>query len=246
MRLISRWFYVTMAVVTLVAVAVGFGRTYAAPMASGTFRGPTILHVHGALALCWVLLFLAQPLLVRFRKQALHRRLGRLGLPLAVGVGATMVPAGIYQASRDAAAGAGPTGISSLLGTVTSALLFVALVSCGMLARRDRESHARWLLLATLVVAWPAWFRWRHWFPSVPRPDIWFAVVMPYLWVGVAMLRDRVVRGAVHPVLIYAGSAVVLEQSLEVLAFDTPPWRAAAQLLYGWLHGLALVIFPGC
>lgn len=236
MLLLGRWFYVAMAVVTIVAVAVGFGRTYAAPMASGTFRGPTIVHIHGALALCWVLLFLLQPLLIRFRKQAVHRRLGRIGLPLAVGVAATMVPAGVYQAGRDAAAGAGPTGISSLLGAVTSAILFVALVTCGILARRDREAHARWLLLSTLVVAWPAWFRWRHWFPAVPRPDIWFAVVMPYLWVVVAMARDRVVRGAVHPVLAYAGSAVILEQSLEVVAFDTPAWRTVAQFLYGWLH----------
>jgi hypothetical protein len=39
MLLIGRWFYVAMAAVTLVAVAVGFGRTYAAPMASGAFRG---------------------------------------------------------------------------------------------------------------------------------------------------------------------------------------------------------------
>jgi hypothetical protein len=236
MLVIGRWFYVAIAAVTIVAVAVGFGRTYAAPMASGTFQGPTILHVHGTLALCWVLLFLSQPLLIRIRRQAVHRRLGRLGLPLAFGVAVTMVPAGVYQASRDAAAGGGPTSISSLLGVVTSAILFLTLVTCGILARRDREAHARWLLLATLVVAWPAWFRWRHWFPSVPRPDIWFAVVIPYLWVVVAMLRDRMVRGAVHPVLAVAGTAVVLEQSLEVLAFDSPPWRAAAQFLYAWLH----------
>jgi hypothetical protein len=236
MLLIGRWFYVAMAAMTLVAVGVGFGRTYAAPMVRGAFRGPAILHVHGALALGWVLLFLVQPLLVRFRNQRIHRSLGRLGLPLAIGVAATMVPAGVYQATRDAAAGAGPTGISSLLGTVTSAVLFVALVSCGILARRNREAHARWLLLATLVVAWPAWFRWRHWFPSVPRPDIWFALVMPYLWILVAVVRDRIVRAAVHPVLAYAGSAVILEQSLEAIFFDTPAWRAASHLLYGWLH----------
>lgn len=236
MPLIGRWFYVTMAVLTLVAVAVGFGRTYAVPMATGAFDGPTILHVHGAFALGWVLLFLAQPLLIRLRHPAVHRRLGLLGLPLALGVATTMVPAGVHQATRDAAAGAGETGLSSLVGVVTSAIMFVTLVSCGIVARRDREAHARWLLLATLLVAWPAWFRWRHWFPSVSRPDIWFAVVVPYVWIVVAMLRDRAVRAAVHPVLKFAGSAVIVEQAFEVLAFDTPPWRAVAELLYGWLH----------
>lgn len=236
MLLIGRWFYVAMAVITLMAVLVGFGPTYAAPMVSGTFAGPVILHIHGAFAMGWVLLFLAQPLLVRFRKQSLHRRLGRLGLPLAIGFATTMVPAGVYQATRDAAAGLGTTAISVMLGVFTAGILFVVLVSCGILARRDREAHARWLLLATLLVAWPAWFRWRHWFPSVPRPDIWFGVVIPNFWIGMAMLRDRVVRGAVHPVLAYAGTALILEAALEVLLFDTPPWRAVAQHLYGWLH----------
>lgn len=69
----------------------------------------------------------------------------------------------------------------------------------------------------------------------MPRPEIWFALVAPYLWVVVAMLRDRVVRSSVHPVLTFAGSAVIVEQTLEALAFDTPPWRAFAQALYGWL-----------
>lgn len=230
------WFYVGIGLVTILAVAVGFGRTYAAPLAAGAFVGPAVLHVHGAFAGSWVLLFMLQPLLVRFRRVALHRRLGRLGLPLAVGVATTMVPAGVYQVSRDVAAGAGETAISAIVGVVTSGLLFVSLVCGGILARRDREAHARWLLLATLVVAWPAWFRWRHWFPSVPRPDIWFALVLPYVWIAVAILRDRVIRGAVHPVLAVAGTLVVVEQTSEALAFDSAAWRAVAHALYGWMQ----------
>lgn len=221
--------------VALLAVAIGFGRTYAAPMARGTFDAPGWVHVHGALALAWVVLFAAQPLLVWRRQLGWHRRVGRLGLPLAVGVALTMVPAGVFQATRDAAAGAGAAGISSLLGVFTSGALFVALVAAGIATRRDREAHARWLLLATLVVVWPAWFRFRHWFPGVPRPDVWFAIVLAYLWIAVAIVRDRVVRGAVHPVLLWGGAAVVLEQSLEVVAFDAPWWRAAAHALHAWV-----------
>ncbi len=91
------------------------------------------------------------------------------------------------------------------------------------------------MLLATLVVIWPAWFRVRHYFPAVPRPDVWFAVVLSYTWIGVAMLPDRLARGAVHAVLAFGGTAVIVEQSLEVAAFDSRWWRAAAQALYGWL-----------
>ena len=235
-RLTRDWFYVAMAAITLLAIAVGFGRTYAAPMVAGTFHGPMALHVHGAFALGWVLLFLAQPLLVRGRRIAAHRRVGRIGFPLAVGVAVTMVPAGVHQVTRDLADGVGEEAVSAMVCVVTSAVMFVVLVACGIVARRDREAHARWLLLATLLVAWPAWFRWRHWFPSVPRPDIWFGVVIPDSWILIAMLRDRITRGGVHPVLGIAGSAIVLENWFEVLAFDTQPWRDVAHAIYGWLH----------
>jgi hypothetical protein len=230
------WFYSVMGGVALVAVIVGFGRTYAVPLASGTFDAPAVVHVHGAFAMAWVLLFVTQPLLLRWRRVRWHRRIGVIGLPLAVGVLITMIPTGFYQATRDAQAGAGPTGISSVLGVITSGLLFVGLVTAGILARKDREAHARWLLLATLVVLWPAWFRFRHYFPDVPRPDIWFAIVLAYVWIPLAALRDRILRGSVHPVLAWGGSFVIFEQSLELVAFDSPWWRSVAHVVYGWLE----------
>jgi len=99
-------------------------------------------------------------------------------------------------------------------------------------------------LLATLFVIWPAWFRFRHWFPSVPRPDIIFGLVLAFVWIVAAMVRDRVVRGAVHPVLAWAGTGIIVEQSLETLMFDSPPWRVVAQWIYdllrvvgGWREG---------
>jgi len=225
-----------MAGVALVAVAVGFGRTYAVPLALGTFSAPPVVHIHGAFAVAWVLLFAVQPLLVRLGRVGWHRRIGRVGLPLALGVALTMLPAGMVQVTREVNAGAGPTGISGIVGIVTAAMIFVALVAAGVSARRNKEAHARWLLLATLVVIWPAWFRFRHWFPDVPRPDIWFATVLAYVWIVAAMVRDRIVRGAVHPVLAWAGTGIIVEQSLEALAFDTPPWRAVARWIYALLR----------
>lgn len=230
------WFYTLMGSVVLAAVVLGFGRTYVMPLARGAFDAPAAVHAHGIFATAWVLLFIAQPLLVRWRRLPWHRKLGRAGLPLAVAVVITMIPAGFHQATREASAGAGPTGISTFLGVFTSGALFVGLVAAGIAARRDREAHARWLLLATLVVAWPAWFRLRYYFPDVPRPDIWFAIVLAYVWIVIAMVRDRVTRGAVHPVLAWGGLAVIAEQSFEVAAFDSPWWRATAHVLYTWMQ----------
>jgi len=230
------WFFSAMGLVAVFSICVGFGRTYAAPMMHGSVVGPPILHVHGALALAWALLFVAQPLLIRLGFFSAHRALGYVGLPLSLAVAGTMIPAGLYATSRDVQAGLGPDAISSLLGVITSAVLFVALVTAGVVARRDREAHPRWLLLATLLVVWPAWFRFRHWFPQFPQPELWFGVVLPMAWVVVAIIRDRFVRGAVHPVLLFAGTGVILEQGFEFFAFDTPLWRATAGALYAWLR----------
>jgi len=224
-----------MGLVAVFSICFGFVRTYAAPMVHGTFVGPRILHLHGAFALTWVVLFVAQPLLIRWGAFYAHRWLGYLGLPIALAVAGTMVPAGLYATIRDAQAGMGSVAISSLIGVVTSAILFVALVAAGIVARRDREAHPRWLLLATLLVIWPAWFRFRHWFPQAPRPELWFGFVLPMAWIMIAIVRDRFVRGAVHPVLLFAGTGLILEQGFELFAFDTPLWRTTAGVLFVWL-----------
>ena len=232
---VRSWFFTAMGLVALFAILVGFGRTYAAPVFRGAFVAPPIVHIHGVLALSWVLLFVAQPLLIRWRGVRIHRAVGLVGLPLAIAVAATMIPVGVHQAVRDVDTEWRNIAVSSLLGVITSAILFAVLVTAGILARRDREAHSRWLLLATLLVIWPAWFRFRHWFPMVPRPELWFGVVLPMAWVVVAIARDQVVRGAVHPVLLFAGSGLIVEQSLELLAFDTPAWRSLAESIFAAL-----------
>ena len=228
------WFSLAMGCVSLGAMAFGFGRTYVVPLSRRDFEAPLVVHLHGALAVTWVLLFLAQPLLVWRRRVRWHRQLGVIGLPVAIGILITLIPVGLHQATRDAQAGGGPVAISSFLGVLTSGLIFVALVAAGIHTRKQPEAHARWMLLATLVLVWPAWYRIRHYFPSVPHPEVWFAVVLAYVWIPLAALRDHLVRGSVHPVLTWGGLAVIVEQSLEVITFDSPWWRATADVLYRW------------
>ncbi len=47
-----------MAVVALSAVLLAFGRTYLLPISRGTFSALWVVHLHGAFALTWMLLFL--------------------------------------------------------------------------------------------------------------------------------------------------------------------------------------------
>ena len=229
-------FYIGMALVVLTVALAGFSKTFFAPLAAGTFQAPAIVHVHGAAAFAWVLLFVLQPALIRARRYNLHTRTGMVGALIAVLVSFTAVPVGLFVVERDLAAGLGPAAVSSLLGVITAMTVFLALVSAAIAYRRQPATHKRLMLLATIVVLWPAWFRLRHWFPDVPRPEIWFAVVAAYSLVPIAMLRDRLVEGRVHPVWWFVGLPIVAEQTAEALLFDSPIWRAAATVIYEMLR----------
>jgi hypothetical protein len=83
-RRFDHYFFSAMAVLMLVTVFVGFGPTY---YLAGVFHAPLpslIIHLHGAVFSCWVLLLLAQTSLVSAGRVDIHRRLGMVGFVLAV------------------------------------------------------------------------------------------------------------------------------------------------------------------
>lgn len=228
-------FYVGMALLGLAVALAGFSKTFFAPIVAGTFDAPLVVHLHGGAAFAWVLLFVLQPTLIRAGRYDIHRWTGAVGTAIALAVAITGVPVGLYVVERDVAAGLGPTAVSSLLGVVTAMTVFLALVAAGVAFRGRPAAHKRLMLLATIVVLWPAWFRLRHWFPDVPQPEIWFGVVAAYSLVPIAMIRDRFVEGHVHPVWWWVGLPVVVEQATEALVFDSGPWRAVASALHSML-----------
>lgn len=221
-----------MSIVGLLAVVIGFAKTFFIPVANGSFDAPVSIHVHGAFAFAWVILFVIQTSLIHFNNYRLHQFLGVLGLLIAAGITVTMVPAGIFVVHRELSQGLGNTAYSGLLGVVTSGLLFFALVVVGIINRNKPDYHKRLMLLATIVVLWPAWFRFRHYFPSVPRPDIWFALVLADSLIVIAWIWDKLKNGHVHPVLKFVGAFVIIEQCFEVIMFDTPKYQIVAKWLY--------------
>lgn len=234
----NRWFFVAMALLAVVVALTGFATTFFIPLANGRFEAPAVVYAHAIATFSWIGLFVLQPTLIRHGAYEAHVRTGILGALIAVTVAVTGLSVGIFAATRDFAAGGGAAAISSFLGVVTSMTIFLGLVSAAIAFRAKPETHKRLMLLATIVVLWPAWFRFRHYFPDVPHPEIWFAVVAADSLIVVAALRDFFVLGRIHPVWLFAGAAVIFEQSLEVIFFDSPPWRAAAQALYEALRSV--------
>lgn len=221
-----------MAMVAIAAVTIGFSTTYFIPVASDTFAGPLVAHVHGLLFMAWIAMVLLQPMLIRQRRSGLHRKLGLIALPLAVAMAISGLGVGTFAVSRDLAAGVGDIAYSQLIGVVAAMIIFVLYVSIAVASRKKPDWHKRMMLLATIAVLWPAWFRFRHLLPFVPHPDIILSVVVSDSLVLVAMVRDRLKFAQIHPAYLIFGLLLIAEHVCEVLFFDTSTWRAAATAIY--------------
>jgi hypothetical protein len=94
-RRFDHFFFSGMAWLMLVTVFVGFAPSY---YLAGLFRAPLpspIIHVHGALSSCWILLLVTQTSLASAGRVDVHRRLGMAGFILAC----AMVVAGVLAAT---------------------------------------------------------------------------------------------------------------------------------------------------
>lgn len=227
-------FYFGFALLGLMVISLGFGVTYVLPMARRTFSAPWFVHLHGASALGWILLLIVQARLVRGRRTPLHRRLGQISLPLALLVWASGIATAVWAAQRDLAQ-QGTAATSSLAGTITGLTLYLLLVIAAVVTRRRPDWHKRLVMLATIQVLWPAFFRLRHLMPAVPYPDITFALVLAYSPIVIAGLRDHLRYAKIHPVWLFLGPALVTEQILEFAFFDEGPLRLFGQWIYALL-----------
>lgn len=226
-------FFMTIGLIGFVAVFIGFGKTL--PPAIRDVKTPSIVFIHGAFAFGWLCLFFIQATLMKLNNFRAHRALGFLGLFIAIGTAMTMLPAGATTVQKNLNEGLGETSYSSLVGVATSAVMFLAIVIAGIINRKNPQTHKRLMLLATILVLWVAWFRFRYYFPSVPRPDIWFGLVLPDSLILISWIWDKLVNGRLHPVLGWVGALIIIEQSCEVFLYDSPVWRSLGKVIFGIL-----------
>jgi hypothetical protein len=157
------WFCSGMALVSLIAVIVGFARTY---FLAGMFRAPLpnlLVHIHGATFTLWIVLFVSQIGLVSVRRLSLHRRIGLLGFGLAV----LMIVLGVLAASDQLARHTAEPGKETLNDVrafyavpMGDMLMFAMFISFGYRHRNDPVAHKRLMLFATFALLDAGFDRW--------------------------------------------------------------------------------------
>lgn len=247
---IDRWIYVFMAALFVAVVLVGFipdslGKL-AAVQAGQRPPFPAILHVHAVLMGCWLLLLLAQTLLMATGRRGPHMLLGMLAFALApalVIAGFLLIPAmhaqvvdGIRHAPPAVAEQLRPIHgfmINIMLVQMRIGVLFAALIGIGLWARRwDTELHKRLMLLGTSA-ALPAATDRMLWLPTTLPASPLTAELWPLVVIAPMFLWDLYRLGKVHRAYwIYAAAVLALAIPTHLL-WNTPWWRAAALGMLG-------------
>jgi len=200
-------FFMAMFLLVLVIVFVGFAHTY---YLAGIFHAklPSLLvHVHGAIFSCWILLLFAQTALVLANHVEWHKRLGVFGAVL----GGAMVIVGfatlVAALRRHANLGMRPESLFA--DDVLQLSLFAVLVCWALLVRADGAAHKRLMLLATVSLLGPALSRWPYAF-VFSSAWAFFGILDSYLIF--LILYDFWSRRKVHRVTILGSLLIVAMQ----------------------------------
>ena len=241
---VARWFYIGAALFVMLVSLVGFAPSIVdqsrrnAPLTS-------IVIGHGAAAASWLVLFLAQSLLVATGRTSVHRRVGRIGPVLAavmVGLGVLMLVEDAhrgYDLSGDLARGLTPLGspqlsveesAPGLVFPLSGFVSFGILVAAGWLCRRRPETHKRLMLFALFPLVGEPVIHLighlaAHW-PALQGTAGIIAPVASLVLLSVSAIHDKMSQGRIHPVSLWVPVLLLVwVNAVPAIVFPSTLWH---------------------
>jgi hypothetical protein len=223
-RRYDHFFFSGMALLIQATVFLGFARSY---YLAGVFHAPLpspIIHIHGAVFSCWILLLMAQTSLVAAGRTDIHRCLGIAGFLLAC----LMVVVGVLAATDALARSSAPPGLDPktfFIIPITDMLIFSVLVFCAFRARSNPAAHKRLILIATTSLMIAAVARWP--FVAVHGGPV-VAALITYLFLLLLPAYDWWSTRKVYPATIWASVFLIVVQQIRFPVGQTAIWHSIA------------------
>ena len=203
---------------------------------SKVFSASTYTHVHAFLAASWMLMLVAQPMLIRARRLAWHRLVGRISYvvaPLMVVSIVLLAHSRISMASGEAFAV--QTYILYLQASLT--VLFSSSYALAIYKRRVAALHARFMVCTALTMIDPVVIRILFWIDRTPSWNYqWLTFGLTDLVLVALIWLDR--NSRVGRIVFPAMLAVFLLMQVPALfgLTEAPQWQAFAR----WFAALPL------
>jgi hypothetical protein len=241
----SRNFYVWMASGFLLVAFGGFIPTYWAQVAAGRFHGEPIIHIHGALLFTWTCFYFMQTLLVARGRTLDHRSWGMAGIALFTALMCSILVTQEVVLARNQALGFGDAALRFSAVTLTAWPLMAVLFILAIVNIRKPESHKRFMTLLMIGMMTPAIARVFLTLFAPPGataggPPPPFVATPPSLvadlFLVVAIVRDWRMLGRPHPVYVYGGIVLVVQQLLTAPIAATGVWMQIAKGFAGLAH----------
>jgi FtsH-binding integral membrane protein len=215
----------------LASVFLGFGPTY---FWAGVFNAPLpsrIIHIHGAVFSCWILLLIVQNLLASVGRVHVHRKLGLAGFLLAC----LMVIVGWVAATDRLARGTAPPGLDTYffyIVPMTDMIIFGTLIFFAFRARRDPSAHKRIIYVATVgvLIAAIARFPLGWLFHNAAH-----AAIASYAFLLMLVAYDLWSTRKIHRATLWAGAFLIFVQQIRLPIGKTAAWHALA----AWVQSVA-------
>lgn len=223
-RRYDHYFFSGTAWLMLGAVLVGFGPTY---YFAGVFNAPLpsrIIHVHGALFSCWMLMLIVQNSLTFAGRVDIHRKLGLFGFVLAC----LMVPVGWIAATDRLVRGTAPAGVDTYffyMVPMTDMAIFATLIFFAYRARRDPSAHKRIIYIATvgILIAAIARFHSSWLFHKAPH-----AAIASYVFLLLLISYDLWSAHKIHRATFWASSFLIFVQQIRLPIAKSAAWHSFA------------------
>lgn len=221
----DRRFYLGAGLIALGLVVWGFAPTYYLKLIFGTPALPTRLHIHGAIMSSWLVLFFVQAILVSAHRTQWHRRLGIVGVFVAIGVvlvgSSTTINAAVREVGRHSAEA--DARVTVLCLELVQMALFAGLVAAAIRMRRRPDYHKRLMLLATACMMPSAFSRIPLNLTFMVSGNV--SILMLFdLCVIVPALIDALRNRRLHPAFGWGGSIAVAALNLAYPIAISPQW----------------------
>jgi len=215
----------------LATVVVGFGPTY---YFAGIISAPLpsrIIHIHGALFSCWILLLIVQNSLALAGRVDIHRKLGLAGFLLAC----LMVVVGWMAATDRLARGTAPPGLDTFffyIVPMTDMVIFGTLMLFAFRSRRDPSTHQRIIYIATVGLLLAAIARFQlSWLFHKPA----HAAIASYAFLLLLVAYDLWSSHKIHRATLWASAFLIFIQQVRMPIGRTPLWHTFA----AWAQSIA-------